>query len=79
MEGPGISELIFPVQIEQASSAEFSLEVSAGDVKDTVTSTVTVRPFGFPVYASTSGTSGQSTIALVKLDEKLKAQDASLE
>ena len=43
------------------------------------TRTVSVRPFGFPVYQTASGTSSQSTLAMIGFDEKLHAEGASLE
>ncbi len=78
--GPGISKTAFDVAIEEAEEAEFELTVSdAASVADESFQVVNVRPYGFPVYSTASGTSSQSTLAMIELDKKLSAIGASLE
>ena len=85
VQGPGIHELAFPVEIENGDQAEFELtivdavEPDDREVRDTARRTVAIRPFGFPVYATTSGASAQSTLAFVELGEGVAGQSPSLE
>ncbi|TWU42711.1 tetratricopeptide repeat protein [Novipirellula artificiosorum] len=80
VEGPAIQKLVFPVEIEAADQAVFELSVSADDGRsDQTTAVVAIRPYGFPVYATASGTSSQSTLAMLAFNEKLKAEESSLE
>ncbi len=80
VEGPGISNLVFETEIDEADQAVFELNVSGGDdVTDKTTRSVDVRPYGFPVYATASGASSQSTLAMLQLDQELQAEGESLE
>ena len=80
MNGPGISDVVFPVEIGEAEHADFELTVSNGDdVTDTLNQRVTIRPYGFPVFETASGTAAQSTLAMIQLDPKLQAQGQTLE
>ena len=79
-EGPGVHKLEFPIEIGEADQASFQLTVSNGDdISDTSKQNVTIRPFGFPVFQTASGTSSQSTLALIDFDAKLDPSGASLE
>ena len=79
-QGPGITKLEFQVDIDEAEQAKFVLQVSSGnEITDTVSEIVDVRPYGFPVYSTASATCSQSTVALISLDEKLEAQNPTLE
>jgi tetratricopeptide (TPR) repeat protein len=80
VQGPGISEVSFPVEITGGDSAGFELTVSGGDDhSDRVARTVAVHPHGLPVYATAGGSAAQSTIALVQFDKDLPARDPVLE
>ncbi len=57
----GIEELRFPVEIGIGDSVDFELSVAAGDQKDFSGRSVPIQPYGMPVYATASGTSGQNT------------------
>ena len=78
-QGPGISKLAFPVEVQDNGDAIFELTVSSGDDSDVNKQVVIVRPYGFPVFASASENASQSTVAMLSLDEKLKAKDHRLE
>jgi uncharacterized protein YfaS (alpha-2-macroglobulin family) len=78
VQGPGVSKLEFPVTAS-GESVEFQLEVASGDLTDITQQTLPVHPDGFPVYATASGTSEQSTLAFVGFEAEQKAQDPSLE
>lgn len=92
--GPGISELSFPVEITKGDSVEFKLTVGQavpdGRKKkvaeaprqakpDLQTATVPIRPFGLPVFAAASGSAAQNTIVFVKHDKSLDVQNQNLE
>ena len=80
VQGPGITKVQFPIEIESAEQAIFELAVSGGgDLVDNTNDAVLVRPFGFPVYQTASGTSSQSTLAMIDFDETIQANDPSLE
>ncbi len=80
LTGPGIQKLSFPVEIEEAEEAVFELRTSTEQAAaDVALQTVAVRPYGFPVYQTASGTSSQSTVALLSFDKNVPAQGASLE
>ena len=79
LDGVGIHKLAFPVTVTQAESAAFELQVTSEDSSDTARKTVTVRPFGFPVFATSSGTSSQSTIAFVKFNAAMTPTAPSLD
>lgn len=78
--GPGVTTVHFPVEVTDSDTAEFELTVTGDeDLRDTSSRTVRVRPYGFPVYETASGTSSQSTIALIDFDEKLEVENPTLE
>ncbi len=80
VDGPGISKVTFPVEVEDADLAQFEWMVSGGDeISDESSRSVSILPYGFPVYETVSGTSSQSTIALIEFDEKVDAKNPSLE
>ncbi|NND97519.1 MAG: tetratricopeptide repeat protein, partial [Pirellulaceae bacterium] len=80
VQGPGITDITFPIEISDAQRAVFELSVTGGDdFADQSTRTVAVRPYGFPVYQTASGTSSQSTLALIDFDRKLSPNGTSLE
>ncbi|MGH7202705.1 MAG: alpha-2-macroglobulin family protein, partial [Planctomycetaceae bacterium] len=78
-EGQGVQEVSFPVEITAGDNVEFHLTVSAGLVGEVETLSVPVLPFGLPVFATASGTSGQSTIALVEHDQRLAVEQPEME
>ncbi|QEG41940.1 tetratricopeptide repeat protein [Roseimaritima ulvae] len=78
--GPGIHPLSFPVEIEDAEEAVFELTTSADAAPiDVASQIVAIRPYGFPVYQTASGTSSQSTVALLSFDKNTPAAGASME
>ncbi len=78
--GPRISRTTFDVDIEESDEAELELTLRDADtVADQSVEVVSVRPYGFPVFSTASGTSSQSTLAMIELEEKLNAVGASLE
>ncbi|GAA5509961.1 tetratricopeptide repeat protein [Novipirellula caenicola] len=80
IEGEGIQRLAMPVEIEPASKVTFELTVrSDGEPDDVTSEVVVVRPFGFPVFQVASGTSSQSTVALLELNKDQSAESSSLE
>ena len=78
-DGPGMQEVSFPVEITKGDAVVFELIVTSGDLKDRTTTSVAVRPYGMDVFASTSGSAAQSTIAFVEHDKALTVQDSKLE
>ena len=78
-QGPGIHKIAFEIDAATAGDAEFRLQVSTKNETDSTTEKVTVRPFGFPVFATASGTSAQSTVSLIQFEKNLNAQDPELE
>lgn len=78
VQGAGVSKLGFPVTAS-GDSIEFELTAVTDGVTDVTQQAVTVHPNGFPVYATASGTSEQSTIAFVGFEADQKAQKPSLE
>ncbi|GAA4459983.1 tetratricopeptide repeat protein [Novipirellula rosea] len=80
IDGEGIQKLAIPIEIESASSVTFELTVTSDGEPDDVTSeVVAVRPFGFPVFQTASGTSSQNTVALIGLDKDQPTESSSLE
>ncbi|TWT82533.1 tol-pal system protein YbgF [Planctomycetes bacterium CA13] len=80
VDGPAISELMFPVEIDAADKSLFELSLASDDgYLDQSNAVVAIRPYGFPVYETASGTSSQSTLALLGFDEKRKTEGTSLE
>ncbi len=77
--GAGVTKLTFPIEIDDVDKAEFSLELSSDDNEDTSSQIVAVRPYGFPVYGTASGSASQSTLALLQLDQQVAAQNPALE
>jgi uncharacterized protein YfaS (alpha-2-macroglobulin family) len=78
--GPGIHQLSFPIEIDDVDEAEFSLQVTSGDDrKDTISQIVAIRPYGFPIYGTASGSASQSTLALLQLDQQAAARNPALE
>ena len=75
----GIERLYFPVQIPDASNARFELTVSNGDLSDTARRTVPLNPWGFPIFATASGTASQSTLEFVNFEEGVQAANPKLE
>tara|TARA_R110002073_G_scaffold69905_2_gene173173 strand:- start:1750 stop:10116 length:8367 start_codon:yes stop_codon:yes gene_type:complete len=80
IDGEGIQKLAIPIEIESATSVTFELTVTSDGEPDDVTSeVVAVRPFGFPVFQTASGTSSQNTVALIGLDKDQPTESSSLE
>ena len=78
--GPGVSELSFPIEITEGESIRFGLTVATADAEsDESTRSIAIRPFGLPVYATTSGKAAQSTIAFISFDDEIAAESPSLE
>lgn len=77
--GPGVIEIPFPVKIDGGNEAKFELSVSSGDLKDSATRLVDIRPFGVTVVATASGSAAQSTIAIVEHDKSMPVQNSKLE
>ncbi|MBW3541344.1 MAG: outer membrane protein assembly factor BamD [Planctomycetes bacterium] len=63
--GPGVEELSLPVEITAGDAVSFELTVTSGDQKDVARAEVPVRPFGYPVFGTSSGSAAQSTIVFV--------------
>ncbi|MEZ6055621.1 MAG: tetratricopeptide repeat protein [Planctomycetaceae bacterium] len=86
VEGPGVSKVNFSIPAEivattqgtKQSALHFALTVASGPQRDLAERTVPVRPDGASVYAATSGTTAQSMIAMVKLEEDLGSIDPQL-
>lgn len=79
VDGTGVSKTSFSVEIPEAEEASFRLRVEHDDNSDTSHKTVTVRPYGFPIFATASGTASQSTLAFVQFDKGPKARKPSME
>ncbi|EMI19147.1 protein containing Alpha-2-macroglobulin [Rhodopirellula maiorica SM1] len=80
IDGEGIQKLAMPVEIESSTSVTFELTVrSKGHADDVTSEVVAVRPFGFPVFETASGTASQSTVALVGLSDDQPTKSSSLE
>jgi uncharacterized protein YfaS (alpha-2-macroglobulin family)/outer membrane protein assembly factor BamD (BamD/ComL family) len=80
VDGPGITDVDFPVEIAAAEMAGFQLTVSSGDQpSDESNRNVPIVPYGYPVYETSSGRASQSTIAMIGFDEDVQAQNPSLE
>ena len=80
VDGPGLSELSFPVDVAGGESVRFELSVAtAEEDPDVASRTVPIRPYGLPVYATASGKSSQSAIAFVAFDENVAAEKPVLE
>lgn len=77
--GPGIQELTIPVDITNGDDVVFELTVASGEKTDVTTTTVPIRPFGMPVFATRSGSSAQSTIVLIDHDDRLDVQQPRME
>ncbi len=80
VQGPGISKISFPIEIEDADVAEFQLTVSSGDDRsDQTVRSARILPYGFPVYQTIAGTSSQSTVAMIEFERQEGVQNPSLE
>lgn len=85
VDGPGVSKSEFVIEIEEADRAQFELSLSSAEsddkapISDSLTRIVQVRPYGFPVYQTASGTSSQSTMSLIQFDPKLDVKGVSME
>lgn len=79
LKGPGVSKAFFEIEIPQSDSGDFELTVVSGDHRDTARRAVLIRPFGFPVFATSSGTASQSTLTFVKFGDGLSPQNPALE
>jgi len=77
--GPGVEEIAIPVEVVDGDSVQFELTVSSGELVDTSRQAVPISPYGVPVFATTSGTSAQSTIVFVEHDKRLPVDDSRLE
>lgn len=77
--GPGVSEISIPIAIDNVGTAEFELTVKSGDLTDTSSRTVPIRPYGVPVFATAGGSSAQSTLAFVEFDKRLPVSDPQLQ
>ncbi|MFK8114594.1 MAG: tetratricopeptide repeat protein [Rubripirellula sp.] len=81
--GPGVEDLSFPIQVEDADRAQLELTIVSESedepIQDTSSQIVDVRPFGFPVYETASGSSAQSTVAMIQFPIDSPVQGRSLE
>ncbi|MBI3866371.1 MAG: hypothetical protein HY290_31210, partial [Planctomycetia bacterium] len=75
----GIEEIAFPVEITAGETAQFELSVSSGELKDVSSRAATVVPYGAPVFATASGTSGQNTSVIVQHPAGIAAENPQLE
>ncbi|MDF1842279.1 MAG: tetratricopeptide repeat protein [Rubripirellula sp.] len=79
-QGPGITNINFEISIEEAKQATFELQVSSPEMPtDQSKRMVDIRPYGFPVYESVSGSSTQSTVALIGFDSEIPVTETSLQ
>jgi uncharacterized protein YfaS (alpha-2-macroglobulin family) len=78
-DGPGVLEIPFNINVKNGDSVKFELSVSSGDLKDTSTRLVGIRPFGVSVFATASGSAAQSTIAFVEHDKNMPVENSKLE
>ena len=76
--GPGVHELSFPFEAT-GDLAEFELTVQSGELTDTATLAIPIRPYGLPVVATASGTAAQSTIVFVEHEGQAGVQEPHLE
>lgn len=86
LDGPGVETLHFAVSLttrDEGSAkddlATLELNVESDAFADTSQRIVRVRPNGMPVYASSSGTAAQSTLAHVAFQKDLAVEDRRLE
>ena len=79
VEGPGIHDVSFPVEITQGETASFSLAVNSGKYIDKRKIAVPIRPYGMPVFATRSGSSEQSTSLFIEHDKRMSVKNPQLE
>jgi alpha-2-macroglobulin len=77
--GAGVEELEFPIKVTNGDAVQFELSVTSGELKDSSTQTVQIRPFGVSVFATASGSSSQSTIAFVEHNKGMPVENSKLE
>ncbi|MEO1999835.1 MAG: MG2 domain-containing protein, partial [Planctomycetaceae bacterium] len=78
-DGPGIKELSIPIEVPAGDSVAFELTISSGELVESSSRDVVVRPHGVPVFATASGSANQSTIAFVEHDQGLPVHNSELE
>jgi tetratricopeptide (TPR) repeat protein len=68
LKGDGVDEVVFePYEVPEGDSLRLTLSAAAGEARDELIVEVPIRPWGVPVYASASGTSGDSTTVFIGL------------
>lgn len=75
----GIEEVSFPVEITSGETAEFELAVASGELRDVSSRSVTIKPYGLPVFATASGSSSQNTTAYINHPVGVVAENPALE
>lgn len=88
---PGVETVTFPIEVgalkpaptdkenKSAESIDFELTVSSGELKDLSTRSVPIKPYGMPVYATSSGTSAQNTSFQIQHPAGLAVENPALE
>lgn len=80
VQGPGIARTRFPIKVAEGNQMEFRLSIHSGDESlDQSVETVPVRPYGYPVFGTSSGASEQSTLAFVDFGSNRSASQPALE
>ncbi|MDG2222080.1 MAG: tetratricopeptide repeat protein [Rubripirellula sp.] len=80
VQGPGITKIDFEISIEEAKQATFELQVTSPETAtDKSQRMVNIRPYGFPVYETASGSSNQSTVAMIGFGSELPVTETSLQ
>ncbi len=68
LSADGVDEVVFePYEVPEGDSLRLTLTGAVGEARDELIVEVPIRPWGLPVFASASGTSGDSTTVFIGL------------
>ncbi len=79
VDGAGISTIDFAINIDASERAEIKVELKSQEITDSVVRTAAIRPYGFPVYQTISGSSAQSTLVQLGFEESIGAENPTLQ
>ncbi len=79
IRGDGVDEVVFePYEVPEGDSLRLTLTATLGEQKDELIQEVPIRPWGVPVFASSSGTSRNGTTVFVGLPAGRNYEDPEL-